>query len=88
MPAASLRKLDTTSQSWPVLPQAIVVYVFGVLHSCQVGAVSLVSLSQTCCFYRRHTCATSALCDTQKGVLVVLLCSEGPLLAHRVALHM
>ena len=28
-------------------------------------AVSLVSLPQTCCFYRRHTCATSAFCASE-----------------------
>ncbi len=28
-------------------------------------AVSLVSLSQTCCFYRRHTCAASAFCASE-----------------------
>jgi len=41
MPAAFLRKLDITSQSWLDLSnvQAIVVYVFRVLQSCQGGAL-------------------------------------------------
>jgi len=29
------------------------------------SAFSLVSLSQTCCFYRRGTCATSAVCASE-----------------------
>ncbi len=97
MPAASLRKLDTTSQSWLDLPntQGVTGYpCVCLLLAAQLLswalAVSLVSLSQTCCFYRRHTCATSASCASEavhrKGVLVDLLCSGGPPLKHRVAL--
>ncbi len=72
MPAASLRKLDTTSQSWLNLPntQGVTGYpCVCLLLAAQLPswalAVSLVSLSQTCCFYRRHTCATSALCASE-----------------------
>ena len=39
MPAVKLRKLDTTVQSWLHLSQAIVMYVFRLPHSCQVGAL-------------------------------------------------
>jgi len=31
----------------------------------QSSGVSLVSLSQTCCFYRRYKCATSAFCASE-----------------------
>ena len=72
MPAASLTKVDTTSQSWLVLPktQGITGYRCVCLsRAAQLQswglAVSLVSLSQACCFYRRHKCATSALCASE-----------------------
>ena len=72
MPAASLRKLDTTSQSWLVLPntQGVTGYpCVCLLLAAQLPswalAVCLVSLLQTCCFYRRHTCATSAFCASE-----------------------
>ena len=69
MPAASLTKVDTTSQSWLVLPktQGITGYRCvclsraAQLHSWGL-AVSLVSLSQACCLHRRPSCATSAFC--------------------------
>ena len=69
MPAASLTKVDTTSQSWLVLPktQGITGYRCVCLsRAAQLQswglAVSLVSLSQACCLHRRHSCATSAFC--------------------------
>jgi len=69
MPAASLTKVDTTSQSWLVLPktQGITGYRCVCLsRAAQLQswglAVSLVSLSQACCMHRRHSCATSAFC--------------------------
>ncbi len=69
MPAASLTKVDTTSQSWLVLPktQGITGYRCVCLsRAAQLQswglAVSLVSLSQACCWHRRHSCATSAFC--------------------------
>ena len=97
MPAASLRKLDTTSQSWLVLPntQGVAGYRCVCLSlatqlSSWGPAVSLVSLSQTCCFlpapHMRYKRCLRQRSRTQKGVLVDLLCSEGPPLKHRVAL--
>ncbi len=97
MPAASLRKLDTTSQSWLVLPntQGVTGYRCVCLSlatqlSSWGPAVSLVSLSQTCCFlpapHMRYKRFLRQRSRTQKGVLVELLCSEGPPLKHRVAL--
>ncbi len=72
MPAASLRKLDTTSQSCLVLlnTQGVTGYPCVCLSlAAQLPswgpAVSLVSLSQTCYFYRRHTCAASAFCASE-----------------------
>ncbi len=72
MPAASLRELDTTSQSWLVLPktQGITGYRCVCLsRAAQLQswglAVSLVSLSQACCLHRRHSCATSAFCANE-----------------------
>ena len=69
MPAASLTKVDTTSQSWLVLPktQGITGYRCVCLsRAAQLQswglAVSLVSLSQACCLHRRPSCATSAFC--------------------------
>jgi len=69
MPAASLTIVDTTSQSWLVLPktQGITGYRCVCLsRAAQLQswglAVSLVSLSQACCLHRRHSCATSAFC--------------------------
>ena len=69
MPAASLTKVDTTSQSWLVLPktQGITGYHCVCLsRAAQLQswglAVSLVSLSQACCLHRRPSCATSAFC--------------------------
>ena len=69
MPAASLTKVDTTSQSWLVLPktQGITGYRCVCLsRAAQLQsrglAVSLFSLSQACCLHRRHSCATSAFC--------------------------
>ena len=69
MPAASLRELETTSQSRQVLPktQGVTGYRCVCLsRAAQLPSwglsVSLVSLSQTCCFYRRCNCATSAFC--------------------------
>jgi len=69
MPAASLTKVDTTSQSWLVLPktQGITGYRCVCLsRAAQLQswglAVSLVSLSQACCLHRRHSGATSAFC--------------------------
>ncbi len=82
--SASLRYLDTTSQSWPVMPNtqgvtAIIVYVFRVPHSCQVGA--LLSALFHC---HRPVAFTGAIHALQalfasevvhkKGVLVDLLC--------------
>ena len=72
MPAASLTKVDTTSQSWLVLPKTQGVTGYrcvclsraAQLPSWGLG-VSLVSLSQTCCFYRRCNCATSAFCASE-----------------------
>ncbi len=72
MPAASLRELDTASQSWLVLPKTQGVTGYrcvclsraAQLPSWGLG-VSLVSLSQTCCFYRRCNCATSAFCASE-----------------------
>ncbi len=69
MPAASLTKVNTTSQSWLVLPktQGITGYRCVCLsRAAQLQSwglsVSLVSLSQACCLHRRHSCATSAFC--------------------------
>ncbi len=69
MPAASLTKVNTTSQSWLVLPktQGITGYRCVCLsRAAQLQswgpAVSLVSLSQACCLHRRLSCATSAFC--------------------------
>ena len=69
MPAASLTKVDTTSQSWLVLPktQGITGYRCVCLsRAAQLQswglAVSLVSLSQACCLHRRPSCVTSAFC--------------------------
>jgi len=49
-------------------------------------------VSQTCCCYRRHTCAASACCASKavhRKVCWLTCCvrKEGPPLAHRVALH-
>jgi len=94
MPAASLRKLEIASQSWLVLlnTQGVTNYhCVCLLRAAQLSswgpAVNLVSLSQTCCWYRRHTCYKRLLRRTQKGVLVDLLSLEGLPLAHTVALH-
>ena len=85
MPAASLRKLNTTSQSWlfspkPWVVQAINVYVFRLPQLPSRGfAVSLISMSQTCCCYWRYTCTTCAFCVSEavdKDVLIHLLCSD------------
>jgi len=76
MPAASLRKLDTTSQSWLVLPntQGVTGYRCVCLSlatqlSSWGPAVSLKACLFHChrpvAFYRRHTCATSALCASE-----------------------
>ena len=96
MPAASLRKLDTTSQSWLVLPntQGVTGYpCVCLLLAAQLPswalAVCLVSLLQTCCFYRRHTCATSAFCASEAVHRKVcwLTCCVPPPLKHRLALR-
>jgi len=97
MPAASLIKLDTTSQSWLVLPNThgvtgyrCVCLSLATQLSSWGPAVSLVSLSQTWCFlpapHMRYKRFLRQRSRTQKGVLVDLLCSEGPPLKHRVAL--
>ncbi len=92
MPAASLTKVDTTSQSWLVLPktQGITGYRCvclsraAQLQSCGL-AVNLVSLSQACCLHRRHSCATSAFCAIEAVHRKV--CWQGPPLKHRLALR-
>ncbi len=97
MPAASLIKLDTASQSWLVLPNThgvtgyrCVCLSLATQLSSWGPAVSLVSLSQTWCFlpapHMRYKRFLRQRSRTQKGMLVDLLCSEGPPLKHRVAL--
>ncbi len=90
-----IEKMDATSQSWLVLPktQGVTGYRCVCLsRAAQLPswglAVSLVSLSHTCCFYRRHTCAISAFCATEAVHRKVcwLTCCVPPL-KHRLALR-
>ena len=70
-PAPSLRKLDTTSQSWlgSLNTQGVTGYrcvCLSLATRPRRGiAVSLVSRSQTCWFYRRFACATNACCASE-----------------------
>lgn len=86
-PAASLKNLDATSQSWLTqrVSQAIVVYVSCTLHSCQVGA--LLSALLLCDRPVAGVGATHVLIALVARVLLDLPCLRGAPLAHRVALH-
>jgi len=61
IPAALRREVDTTNQSWLLLPNTQ-----GPKWQATLGpTISLVSLSQTCCFHQRHTCVSSAFCASK-----------------------
>jgi len=64
------RKLNTTNESWLENTEGVTsCRCVCLLHDAQLPsrglAVSLASLSQTCCFNKMHTRATSAFCASE-----------------------